>query len=45
MVTGRNGWPVESLYPRDIFSTDGKRFYFTLEDRQSDLWFTELKQR
>jgi serine/threonine protein kinase/Tol biopolymer transport system component len=27
------------------FASDGKRFYFTLEDRQSDVWVAELTAR
>ena len=27
------------------FASDGKRFYFTLEDRQSDIWFADLAPR
>lgn len=30
---------------RIVFSTDGKRFYFTLEDRQSDVWIAQLTPR
>jgi Tol biopolymer transport system component len=27
------------------FASDGRRFYFTVEDRQSDLWVAELVRR
>lgn len=27
------------------FASDGKRFYFTIDDRQSDIWVAEVKQR
>ena len=30
---------------RAEFATDGKRFYFTLSDRESDIWSTDLESR
>jgi hypothetical protein len=27
------------------FASDGKRFYFTVEDRQSDIWVADLAKR
>jgi hypothetical protein len=27
------------------FASDGARFYFTLEDRQSDIWVAEIVTR
>ena len=27
------------------FATDGRRFYFTVEDRQSDVWVAEIAKR
>jgi eukaryotic-like serine/threonine-protein kinase len=30
---------------RIVWATDGKRFYFTIEDRQSDVWIAELTAR
>jgi len=27
------------------FASDGKRFYFTIEDRQSDIWLAEVVRR
>ena len=30
---------------RRDFSHDDKRFYFTIEDHQSDIWVAELKRR
>jgi Tol biopolymer transport system component len=30
---------------RIVFTTDGKRFFFTIEDRQSDVWIAELTSR
>jgi len=30
---------------RIVWSTDGTRFYFTIEDRQSDVWIAELTPR
>jgi Tol biopolymer transport system component/DNA-binding SARP family transcriptional activator len=30
---------------RAEFATDGKRFYFTLSDRESDIWRTDLEPR
>ena len=27
------------------FASDGKRFYFTIEDRQSDIWLAEVARR
>jgi len=27
------------------FASDGKRFYFTVEDRQSDIWMAEVARR
>jgi Tol biopolymer transport system component len=27
------------------FASDGKRFYFTIEDRQSDIWVAEVTRR
>jgi TolB protein len=30
---------------RPDFATDGRRFYFTIEDRQSDIWVAEIAKR
>ena len=30
---------------RPDFATDGRRFYFTIEDRQSDIWVAEITKR
>jgi hypothetical protein len=30
---------------RSDFATDGTKFYFTIEDRQSDIWVAELSKR
>jgi hypothetical protein len=27
------------------FASDGRRFYFTVEDRQSDLWVADVRTR
>jgi hypothetical protein len=29
--------------PRAEFATDGKRFYFTIPERESDIWQMEVK--
>ncbi len=29
---------------RDDFATDGTRFYFAIEDRQSDIWVMDVEQ-
>ncbi len=31
--------------PRAEFATDGRRFYFTVSERESDIWQTELDQK
>ncbi len=33
------------LSNRPDFDTDGRRFYFTIEDRESDLWVAEIERR
>lgn len=33
------------LSNRPDFDTDGRRFYFTIEDRQSDLWIADIVRR
>jgi hypothetical protein len=30
---------------RREFATDGKRLYFTIEDRESDVWVAEMRKR
>ncbi|MEO8140489.1 MAG: hypothetical protein ABI742_12625, partial [Gemmatimonadota bacterium] len=30
---------------RPFFATDGKRFYFPVEDRESDIYVAELSQK
>ena len=34
----------DPMHPSDRpeFATDGRRFYFTVDDRQSDVWIAEL---
>jgi hypothetical protein len=34
----------ERSSPRAEFATDGRRLYFTVAERESDIWQTELRQ-